>query len=55
MSTAFSPSTQLCATQSDSGLTQLAQRDRIYIAHMYYIEVAYPEEIDEISNSNRLC
>ncbi len=38
-----------------TGLTQLAQCDRIYIVHKYYIKVAYPKEIDEISNSNRLC
>ncbi len=40
---------------SDSGLTQLAQRDRILIVAMYYKEVAYLEDIAEISNSNRLC
>ncbi len=42
-------------TVVNTGLTQLAQCDRIYIVHRYYIKVAYPKEIDEISNSNRLC
>ena len=41
--------------QIASGLTQLAQCDRIYLVHKYYTKVAYPKEVDEISNSNRLC
>ncbi|MHC5674657.1 hypothetical protein [Nostoc sp.] len=40
---------------TETGLTQLAQCDRIIVVDMYYKEVAYSEDIAEISNSDRLC